>query len=371
MKTVVYDHQIFNLQKFGGISRYFCEIASRIQKEAGWRSRVVAPVHCNKYLAESDVPTRGIYLPSSRMEDLRATVNKWASPIFSTLKSGDILHQTYYSNTRTVSRARLVVTVCDMIHELSPQYFPATDQTAQYKRETIEAADHVVCISHQTANDMTAILKVPHEKITVTHLGFSPIFNNSEPIDTRSSNIDRPYLLYVGHRTGYKNFSKVLEAFASSKILSDELDLVAFGGNRFTQDELTSINELRLRPDSIRHQSGNDATLARIYKQARAFVYPSEYEGFGIPPLEAMASGCAVACSNTSVMPEVVGNAGEYFDPRQVESVRAALETLAFNDSRRNELIDAGRLRCRLFSWSKCAEETLHAYEKALSASRN
>ncbi len=373
MNTVVYDHQIFSLQKFGGVSRYFCEIAWRIQQQHGWHSRVVAPVHFNRYLADSGISTLGLYapLPLPRLGKLYDRFNGFLTPFLLPRSGADVIHQTYYSARPSAMRAPLVVTVFDMIHELFPRYFPAGDPVAQWKRRAVDAADHVVCISHQTAADLVRILGVPRAKIAVTHLGFSQVFDEahfSADIAVRRS--ERPYFLYVGQRAGYKNFSRVLEAFGASARISNDFDLIAFGGVPFTSAELARIKELRLRPNAVRQQFGDDVALASYYAGARALVYPSEYEGFGIPPLEAMGCACAVVCSNASSIPEVVGTAGEYFDPTQIDSIRDALEAVAFDDIHRGKLIAAGREQRRLFSWDKCAEETLGAYQKVLGQRR-
>jgi len=108
--------------------------------------------------------------------------------------------------------------------------------------------------------------------------------------------------------------------------------------------------------------NGNDSELANSYRGAALFVYPSLYEGFGIPPLEAMSLGCPVACSNNSSIPEVAGNAVEYFDPKDTESMRVAMECVLNSTARRAELIDYGFVRCTQFSWERCAEETLAVY---------
>jgi glycosyltransferase involved in cell wall biosynthesis len=375
MKTAIFDYQIFSQQKFGGISRYFCEIASRIQGQGGWHTRVLAPVYFNEYLADSRLAIHGFYVPAPdrRMERLYDALNKRVSPPLLSRSKADILHQTYYSASVPVFGGRRVVTVFDMIHELYPQYFSEKDLVvSQYKRQAVEAADHVLCISRRTADDLMAILGVSPDKITVTHLGLSPVFEQSTMLPTRSPGPEiRPYFLYVGNRTGYTNFAKVMQAYAASNLLSDGFDVVAFGGRPFARDEIRMLKGLRLRTDAVRQQFGDDETLARVYAGARAFIYPSDYEGFGIPPLEAMASGCPVACSNRSCMPEIVGDAAEYFDPAQAETIRAALETVAFDDVRRNELIAAGKLRYRRFSWRRCADETRSAYEKALGSSRS
>ncbi len=164
MKTVVYDYQIFSYQKFGGVSRYFCEIASRIQRQPGWSSRVIAPLHFNRYLAESDVSTEGFYVPApfAFIGRVCNSFNRLATPFLLRNGNADFVHQTYYSATRAVAGTRLIVTVFDMIHELFPQYFPSDDPVSRLKQRAVEVADHVICISHQTAEDLMRILGV-HE----------------------------------------------------------------------------------------------------------------------------------------------------------------------------------------------------------------
>ena len=140
------------------------------------------------------------------------------------------------------------------------------------------------------------------------------------------------------------------------------------------------MQELKLTGDQVRHLGGGDNVLALLYQQAVAFVCPSRYEGFGIPLLEAMSLRCPVICSNTSSIPEVVGDAGEYFDPGNIESMRGAIESVLESQTRRDELITKGAARCALFSWTplsergedvasrgdtnrgRCAEETLNIY---------
>jgi glycosyltransferase involved in cell wall biosynthesis len=363
MTKVVYDHQVFSMQKFGGVSRYFCEIALRIDQRNHWHVQVVAPVHFNRHLANSNLSTFGLYIPNPhhRLNRFYHWANDLAVPPAMALSKADLIHQTYYPEKRHPVSVPVVITVYDMIHELFPQYFDVNDPTRDRKRASVLAADHVICISHNTAKDLSEIVGIPSAKITVTHLAFSAIFcelpQREEP---PAKSFTRPYLLYVGGRGGYKNFGRFLEAYASSAALVRDLDVIAFGGGAFTKKELIR------NADAIRLVTGDDEALARFYSGARAFVYPSEYEGFGIPPLEAMSCGCPVICSSGSSIPEVVGTAGEYFEASSVESIKTAIEHVAFNDTRRSELIAAGYGQCRRFSWDKCADETISAYQRAL-----
>ncbi len=171
-----------------------------------------------------------------------------------------------------------------------------------------------------------------------------------------------PYFLYVGQRSGYKNFARLLNAYASLPRIRNEFDLISFGTNAFTPQEKEAIHSLGLDPMRVRHLSGDDASLAYLYRKATAFVYPSLYEGFGLPPLEAMSLGCPVLCSNTSSMPEVVGDAGLFFDPLDSEAIRQAMESVASSLELRRDLISRGTQRVKSFSYDRCAAETLAVY---------
>ena len=153
-------------------------------------------------------------------------------------------------------------------------------------------------------------------------------------------------------------------AYASSRRTSSEFDLVCFGGGPFGSDEILLFNKLGISEGSIEQVSGGDELLATYYSNASIFVYPSLYEGFGIPPLEAMSYGCAVACSNTSSIPEVVGDSAALFDPQSVDSLSETLEKTLFHSDFKRYLIEKGLNRIQQFSWERCAEETLAVYQK-------
>lgn len=368
MHSVVYDHQIFSLQRFGGISRYFCELAVRVQSVPGFSARVVAPVHFNDYLRDCEVPRLAVHL-SLHLRGagrLFRAANGLLGPLLVRAVAPSLVHCTYYGPPTKPSRQPLVVTVFDMIHELFPSHFPATDSVRRNKRLCVERADHVICISESTAQDLVRLLEVPRSRISVTHLGLSDTFGEPAPSGEISPHC-RPYLLYVGHRGGYKNFETAIKAYASSSLLRDEVDFVTFGGHPFNSAEESMLSTLSLRPGAVRRLVGSDAELARTYRHARAFVYPSRYEGFGIPPLEAMSAGCVVACSNTSSIPEVVGDAAVLFEPDDLGSVAAALESACFDETLRLILARNGRRRVTEFSWDRCAEQATNVYRTLLS----
>ena len=213
-----------------------------------------------------------------------------------------------------------------------------------------------------TQRDLIDIFGVAPEKTVVIHLGFS-LTNKFE--STVSLTESRPFLLYVGLRDRYKNFDTLLIAYSSSTFLRNTFSLVAFGGGRFSAVEVERIRALGLN-DSVRQISGDDALLAGLYRQSAAFVYPSLYEGFGIPPLEAMSYDCPVICSNTSSIPEVVGDAACLFDPTDVDAMRAAIELVVGSPKYRSDLVKRGRERIQHFSWDRTAKETVEVYRELL-----
>ena len=148
-----------------------------------------------------------------------------------------------------------------------------------------------MAISKNTKQDLIDIYKVAPEKITVTYLGVDHLNAGLK------NGIRKNFLLFVGPRNGYKNFRNLLIAFSRLLINNRTLKLVAFGGGNFTEDEKIFIKSLNIKSDNLQHITGPDQILLDLYSQALAFVYPSIYEGFGIPPLEAMGNGCPVIAS--------------------------------------------------------------------------
>jgi len=252
-----------------------------------------------------------------------------------------------------------------MVHERFAQDFSRYDTTTRDKAIAIERADHVICISESTRNDLVSILGINPSKTTVVQLGFN-LTIEAEHVE-KLSNLVRPILLYVGGRHGYKNFNALLQAYATSNFLIKEFDLVCFGGGEFTPMEKAFHRDYHIPVDRIRQVSGSDALLAQYYKSASVFIYPSLYEGFGIPPLEAMSFGCPVVASNVSSIPEVVGDAAELVDPYDPGQITDSIERLVLDENLRNSMITRGRDRVKLFSWDRCAIETLGVYQKEMN----
>jgi glycosyltransferase involved in cell wall biosynthesis len=168
-------------------------------------------------------------------------------------------------------------------------------------------------------------------------------------------------------RLTYKNFQNFLHAFAASEFLKKEMNIIAFGGGEFSAKEKELFSSLGLREDQMIQIGGNDQILANLYSKAYAFIYPSLYEGFGIPPLEAMAYNCPVLSSNVSSMPEVIGDAALFFNPNDLEEIRVQMEKVVLDQNLREELILKGKEKNTEYSWEKTAEETSEVYKKVIA----
>ena len=369
---IVYDQQVFAWQRHGGISRYVVEVAARLARRSDVSVTVLAPLHVTSSLrlvppgslVGRAVPTlRG----TGRLRVLAAAAmaRRWLAR-----RPADIVHETYYA-ARSVAPARTatIVTVHDMIHELFPEAFPAGDDTAQRKVAAIRRARRVICVSESTRRDLLRLVNVEPERVVVVHHGApdGPLAADGPARDSPRARppVDGPYLLYVGQRAGYKNFDGLLRALGSAPALARGLRLVAFGGGPLRDAERARARAVGLPATALQHVDGGDAVLAALYAHAAALVYPSLYEGFGLPPLEAMAYACPVVCSDTSSLPEVVGNAAELFDPRAPESIAAAINRVVGSPTRAAELRALGQTRRRQFSWDRCARSHHEVYRDA------
>lgn len=362
---IAFDHQIFYLQSYGGISRYYTRLAEELFLK-GEDVGIFAPLNRNHYIRHC-LPSivHGISLesyPSKAMRLIQLSNRLLAKRAIKSWQP-QVVHETYYASSGSAPKnCATVVTVYDMIHELFAEQFPTFDEITAWKRKAIKRANHVICISETTRRDLLNLFDICEEKVSTVHLGFDSFTYEPELINCKIYSDQKPYLLYVGNRTGYKNFSGLLYALASSKNLVTDFNLIAFGGGKFSPQEINLVSTLGFQSGQVRHMEGDDQILGCLYEQAAAFVYPSLYEGFGLPPLEAMAHHCPVISSNTSSMPEVIGDAGEFFDPNSTENIAKAIENVVYSPSRIKDLVKRGHQRLNIFTWGKCAEKTLELY---------
>lgn len=360
---VVFDSQGHRLEKRGGVSRYVTLLGQALLGN-GVDVKMVVPIHRNEYLrAAVNLPKIGFFAPKviihHRIEAMLNSVAerslmRWARP--------DVAHSTYYgTENRGGARAR-VLTVHDMIHERLGEW-PGNPVPAM-KARAVASADHIICISEATRNDLCDILNVKPEKTSVVYHGAYklplPVVNAPTPAK------EGPFVLFVGQRYRYKNFDILLDAFGESQWLRSECRLIAFGGKPFSVAEFARAESVGIKRERLIHLVGDDLLLAAHYSSAHAFVYPSLYEGFGFPLLEAMGLGCPVITARVSCLPEIAGDGAIYFDPMDAADLARQLERLNNDELLRESMRSAGYERVRKFTWSECASGTLASYKIAL-----
>lgn len=364
------DYQIFSLQKFGGISRYFVELCAALSKQKKDTVSIYAYDHMNFYLSD-DHKNRNIILDNKKNSKYTAFIRnmcKFHADFINS--SASILHKTYYYDAINFKRnSRSVLTVYDMTHEIYPNYFRRSKITSLAKKIAVDQADHILCISKSTRDDLIRILNCDERKITVTPLAVSSDFlmkKNLHESRNKEDFTEKPYILYVGSRAGYKNFYNFVKAYSVNNRIMRDFDILCFGGGNPTSAEIEFFIQSGVDLRKVHFRSGSDDELIKAYSNAHFLVYPSEYEGFGLPLLEAMTLGCPVVCSNTSSLPEVVGQAAVTFNPSSVEDMSTAFEAASYDSGLRHEKILSGYERTKLFDWDKTAALTANAYRELL-----
>lgn len=355
---IFFDHQTFSLQNYGGVSRYFCELITGINHTNN-QAHLSLLYSNNAHLQEYHLKT--YTYPFPKRQRLLYRSNQYWNLLDLKASHFDIYHTTYYDPffISSLGHRPYVVTYHDMIYELYANKYAglaAASHLITWKKSISYGAAVLIAVSESTKRDMVEWLNVSPDQIQVTHLG-----NSLHPDVVAQPNTNMPYLLYVGNRSMYKNFEMFLSA-AAPLLRRYGLRLICAGGGRFSADETIHITMLGLT-NVVEQHSINDKTLARLYSQAVAFVFPSLYEGFGIPILEAMVCGCPCLLSNRSSLPEVAGNAAIYFEPEDVDSIQSSLAQLLDDASLRAKLIQKGFVREKLFSWRKTVDQTLSIYK--------
>lgn len=369
---IVLDPQIYNMQRYGGISRYYTEVFSLLQKDKN--ITIVRPLNnsANVYFNNSILSSftqklYGVlikYLKKIRLDKRLKIYNIAKNKFQRTLLEGkyNLFIPTYYDINflNKIGTKPFVLTVYDMIHELFPEYFTNSENLVENKLLLMEKADRIIAVSENTKRDILKLYPHINEfKIDVIYHGTSIKIK-----DTIETTLPEKYILFVGTRSIYKNFLFFLNAV--SELLKNEEDLfvVCAGGGSFSQSENQYVTKLGLE-NKVIFKSFTEDELGFFYKHAVCFVFPSQYEGFGIPVLESMACGCPVVLSNHSSFPEVAGDAGIYFELNDAADLRNKISTLIHNKSVRDHFSQKGIEQARKFSWEKAASECIAVYKKA------
>ena len=377
---VLYDYQIFSRQNFGGVSRYFTQIMNNLPLEIQYEIGV--KYSDNEYLNNQMGPDLERYydpfikfLPNYQFKGKRRLynfvkrTNKWKYEIDFTLfnkqrsiellkkQDFDVFHPTYYDDyfLEFIGKKPFVLTIHDMIHELFPEII-FEPKLLNEKAKIEKKYSHIIAVSNNTKNDIIDILKIAPEKISVVYHANSLIKNGVIDIE-----IPDKYILYVGERHFYKNFlffSSALETI----LMNDQELFILCAGNPFNDSEIQFLDRLNIRDRFITIKA-SDQILATLYKKALAFVYPSYYEGFGIPILEAFYMKCPVLLNDSSCFKEIAGDAALYFNSKCTKSIVVTANKILTDSNLRESLKIKGSKRVSEFSWKESALKTSIIYK--------
>ncbi len=374
---VYFDGIIYSWQTGGGVVRYCNELLTGLAKYPNMKiDLILQEPFFNVFPAGESIQTEVLFkYPLPYWGALRKIVRKINSPInkyfmerrFKNVSEG-VFHSTYYTTYNNLKIPQ-VLTVHDLIQERFENFFntSADRRFIGKKRKCIEKADVIICNSETTKNDLIDWYSVPENKITVIHLGLSEAFlatptQDKANICLNKQGLNKPYLLFVGNRGLYKNFSFLLKTFSKWN-QNKEFILAVVGGRPFNLRELEEVEKLAMKDRVKILGFVDEIELNILYRNCVGFVFPSLYEGFGLPIIEALACGARVLAADIPAFKEVGGSLIDYFNPANEQSLLSALDGLVEgkHKSLDNHLRDTLIHR---FDWRQTVAKTHELYDK-------
>jgi glycosyltransferase involved in cell wall biosynthesis len=351
-----------------GLAVYTRELVSRLMSGKDCEHSVV---YTNSEVLSECAGTRSVGVPDGivpphRLSSIRRVIwlntafpallrRRDVDTVYSTVPEGLVLHD---------DRLRKVITIHDLLPLRYPEHYPKQHYYFRFILPlVIRQCSAIVYDSAATRDDAIKTFGQPRCPMVVVPAGLnSALFYPANPNDT-TVETHAPYFMFVGDMRPYKNVARTLRAFAG---ISERNIKFVVVGNVHTRDSVPLfglVEELGIRDRVVFTGYASDQEVARLYRGALALVFPSLWEGFGLPPLEAMASACPVITSRVASLPEVCGEAVEYVDPTSVDSIRGAMERLTREPALREDLRGRGLERARLFSWERTAREVWQVLE--------
>ena len=362
---ILYDHQVFSLQDAGGASRYHFELVRNLQQLDGVAIEVLMGLNGSVMpFATLQRPRTRVFGHRTALKPGRAryATNEVLSAIIAPLRGRvDIYHPTLYRAIPWVRRRRVVVTHHDCIHERFPHLFKNAPAIIESKRKLFAQADAIVCVSNSSRSDLHRFYDLSEKKTHVVYHGFSPLLwrrvtGQARLNPTCSTWARAPATRISGSCSRPSSAAAWLEATACWR---------SAAGSSLPRNRNGSRSSVSLaRSASI--PRAEDAILARAYRGAALFIYPSLYEGFGFPPLEAMSLGCPVLVNRTSSLPEICGDAAFYFEACDADELSQSLTTTLADEQGLALKRRLGKQQVALYDWNRSALSTLDVYRSVL-----
>ena len=364
---VLFDSTIFDLQLFGGVSRYFAELIAISARKKLFEPKFQLFISNNEYAKKLKLTRIKSNLSTINIKGAKRfswKLNSFLNSFYTNrhLRKGDfdIYHPTYYSKKSLAftKKYKTVITVYDMIHELYPALFSEAQTTIQLKAELMRSAAKIIAISENTKKDiLTFYPEIDEQKISVILLSSSMNEYKEAPVSVPF----KKFILFVGSREGYKNFIPMLKTITPFLKTNKDIGLICCGGGKFTNSESEIISAEQF-DERIIQQNVSDEELKWLYLNSIALLFPSEYEGFGIPVIETFDCGCPVILPNLSSFTEIGGDAGLFYEKGEMEKINYYLENLLSSPQFRDEVISKSKKQASNFSWEKMATQTAELY---------
>ncbi|GAB4018512.1 glycosyltransferase family 1 protein [Spirosoma migulaei] len=361
MTKVFIDHQKFSTQKYGGISRYFANIIEGIKHTEDITYQLGVLHAKNHYLQNEPLAMKGALSDQimNKHEKLDILANKFYCERILKKNEFDVFHPTYYDPYfLNLLKKPLVITIHDLTYERLPEYFWAQDPLTQQKRLNIERADAIIAISNTTRKDLLHFFNVDPAKVFTIYHGIeldTPL--QFQPVP----HLPERYVLFVGDRSGYKNFYLFMNAIQPLMLDMPDLNVVLTGGGKVEVADQEFLMRLGLS-DRVRHINATDEQLNYLYQNTQLFVYPSLYEGFGLPILEAFKAKCPILLSDTDCFREVAADAAVYFKSTDLNDLTSKLSSTLADSALRAKLVELGSQRLKSFPLKKSIDKTLDVY---------
>ncbi len=360
---LLFNHEIFFNQKYGGISRMQAELIKGLPdyKDITVEQCVWYNLNYHYYRKRikifDDLVFKFDKIAKGRLLDPLKILNQL--DLNRRLRKGnfDFYIPTYYSTAflKHIGNKPFILTVYDMIHEIYPQFFPRDTTTIPHKKELLLKAKRIVAISHSTKNDILKFYpQIDPDTIDIVYLSHSMDRTKDDVV----SGLPEKYILFVGNRKNYKNFKLLVDAAKDILNKDTTLNLVCTG-DAFTTEEQQMFADYHIS-NQLHYVRPTDKELYCLYNKSQVFVFPSSYEGFGVPVVEAMYSGTPVILTNRSSFPEVAGDAGIFFEDGDQQTLTSQLEKVLYNTDFRNETIKAGYKQADKFSWENTVKDFYH-----------
>jgi glycosyltransferase involved in cell wall biosynthesis len=364
---------------------------ANVDRKVGISEYVFQLMRQFSHLASKDIDWQ-VYLKNNPSKDFPEMSEKWEYKVFGpkkfwtqfalplklalTNKKPDVFFSPGHYSPR-FSRIPRVISIMDLAFHHFPEYFTTKDlaQLKSWTKYSILKADGIITISQATKDDILKLYGVKSEKVHVVYpgiketLSLEPHIYPMKELENKFG-ITKKYLLFVGTLQPRKNIRRLIEAFSKVHIIDSDLQLVIVGRKGWKYEEILSAPEEYGVKDSVAFLDFvKDEDLQMLYKGAQCFVWPSLYEGFGLPVLEAMQYGCPVITSNISSLPEAGGDAAIYVDPENVDDIAEKIKKVLGDKELRESMIKKGYLQVKKFSWEKAAKETLAVLKEVVGRS--